>query len=59
MVNEVVNLRSRSVRAAIMSSGGKVDKVLVATDDDIAHCRLLFCATEAFQLQSPSFRLEL
>ena len=48
MLDQVRSLRSRSVRAAIMSSGrSKVDKELLATDEDIRECSLLFCAPEA------------
>ena len=54
MTDQVRSLRSRNVRAAILSSGGKVDKTLVATDDDIAHSNLLFCAPEV--LDVPKWR---
>ena len=35
MVDQVVNLRRRSVEAAIMSSGTKVQKELLATEEEI------------------------
>ena len=50
MVDQVQNLRRRSVRAAIMSSGSKVEKEFLATDDDIRNGRLLFCAPEAIEV---------
>ena len=47
MVDQVRSLRSRSVRAAVMSSGrSKIDKEFLAKDDDIRKCSLLFCAPE-------------
>ena len=42
MVDQVQSLRRRSVRPAIMSSGSKVDKEFLATDDDIRDGRLFF-----------------
>ena len=50
MVDQVQSLRRRSIRAAIMSSGSKVDKEFLATDDDIRDGRLLFCAPEAIDV---------
>ena len=50
MVDQVQSLRRRSVRAAIMSSGSKVDKEFLATDDDIRDGRLFFCAPEAIDV---------
>ena len=47
MLDQVRSLRSRSVRAAIMSSGSKIDKEFLVTDEDIRKCSLLFCAPEA------------
>ena len=48
MLDQVRSLRSRSVRAAIMSSGqSKIDKVFLATDNDMRECSLLFCTPEA------------
>ena len=50
MVDQVQSLRRRSIRAAIMSSGNKVDKEFLATDDDIRDGRLHFCAPEAIDV---------
>ena len=50
MVDQVQSLRRRSVRAAILSSGSKVDKEFVAKDDDIRHGRLFFCAPEVIDV---------
>ena len=50
MVDQVQSLRRRSVRAAIMSSGSKVDKEFLATDDDIRDGHLFFCAPEAIDV---------
>ena len=50
MVDQVQNLRRRSVKADIMSSGSKVDKEFVAKDEDIRDCRLLFCAPEVIDI---------
>ena len=46
MCDQVRSLRSRGVKAAILSSGSGVEKELIATDDDIANSSLLFCAPE-------------
>ena len=50
MVDQVQNLRRRSVKADIMSSGSKVDKEFVAKDEDIRDCRLLFGAPEVIDI---------
>ena len=50
MVDQVQSLRRRSIRAAIMSCGSKVDKEFLATDDDMRDGRLLFCAPEAIDV---------
>ena len=50
MVDQVQSLRRRSVRAAIMSSGSKVDKEFLATDDDIRDGRLFFFFVHLKQL---------
>ena len=49
MVDQVTNLRSRGVRATIMSGHKGVDKELLATDGDVVAGKfsLLFCAPEA------------
>ena len=47
MVDQVLSLRRRGVDAAIITSGGGVNKDLLATEDDIGKCSLLFCAPEA------------
>ena len=43
MVDQVSSLHSRSVRAAIISSGGKVGKELLVTKSDFDNSRFLFC----------------
>ena len=50
MTDQVQSLRRRSVRCAIMSSGGRVDKEYVATKEDLQKSSLLFCAPEAIDL---------
>ena len=52
MLDQVRSLRSRSVRAAIMSSESKIDKEFLVTDEDIHKCSLLFCAPEAIDSQN-------
>ena len=47
MVDQVLNLRQRGVDAAIITSGGGVKQQLLATDDDLGRCSVLFCAPEA------------
>ncbi len=46
MVDQVMSLRHRDVRAAVISSGSGVDKDLLATEEDLAACSLLFCVPE-------------
>lgn len=50
MTDQVQSLRRRSVRCAIMSSGSRVDKEYVATNEDLQKSSLLFCAPEAIDL---------
>ena len=47
MMDQVVNLRGRGVSAAIMSSGDSVGEELLAGEEELAKCSLLFCAPEA------------
>ena len=47
MIHQVRSLRSRGVKAAVMSSGSGVEKELIATDDDLASSSLLFWTPEA------------
>ena len=47
MTDQVRSLRSRGVKAAVMSSGSGVEKELIATDDNRTNSSLLFCAPEA------------
>jgi ATP-dependent DNA helicase RecQ len=47
MVDQVANLRAAGVSASVVSSGGGVPKALVASEDDLAKCSVLFCAPEA------------
>ena len=48
MVDQVKSLRKRNIRAAIISGGaGGVDEQLLATEDDLAKCSLLYGAPEA------------
>ena len=47
MVDQVRSLRSRSVKASVMSSGSGVEKEFIATDDDLVCSSHLFCAPEA------------
>ena len=54
MVDQVIGLRQRSVDAAIMSSGSKIQKDLLATEESIQNYHLLFCAPEA--IDTPKWR---
>ena len=48
MIDQTQCLRKKGVKAAILSTAAsKVDKTLLATDDDLSTCSLLFCAPEA------------
>ena len=48
MVDQVVSLRRRGVKAAIINTSGTgVEKELLATDDDLLSCSLLFGSPEA------------
>jgi len=47
MVDQVLSLRQRGVNAAVISYGSGVKKELLATEDDLGKCSLLFCAPEA------------
>ena len=47
MVDQIRSLRRRKVRAAIITSGGGVEKALLATEEDLAKCSHLYCAPEA------------
>ena len=47
MTDQTRSLRSRGVKAAIMSSMGGVEKDLLATADDLQKSSFLFCAPEA------------
>ena len=47
MIDQTRSLRSRGVKAAIMSSMGGVEKDLLATADDLQKSSFLFCAPEA------------
>ena len=40
MIDQVRNLRSTGVRAAVMSSGSGVEKGLIPTDDDLTNSSL-------------------
>lgn len=49
MVDQVRSLRTRGVKAAIISGGaGEFDEELLAKDTDLDECSLLFGAPEAF-----------
>ena len=47
MVDQVLSLRRRGVHASIISYGTGVKRELLATEDDLGECSLLFCAPEA------------
>ena len=47
MVEQVVSLRRRGVKAAIITSGTGVEKELLTTDNDSSSCSLLFSTPEA------------
>ena len=48
MIDQVLSLRRRDVRSAIITSvTGGVDKGLLATDGDLTSCSLLYCTPEA------------
>jgi len=46
-VDQVVSLRAVGTSAAIITSGGGVQKALLATKDELKKCSILFCAPEA------------
>jgi ATP-dependent DNA helicase RecQ len=50
MIDQVRSLKSRGVKAAIMSSASGAEKGLLATDEDLCNSSLLFCAPEAIVL---------
>ena len=47
MVDQVLSLRAAGVRAAVVTSGGGVQKDLLASEEDLAKSSVLFCAPEA------------
>ena len=48
MIDQVRVLRGKGVNAAILSNAaGKVEKSLIATEEDLSASRFLFCAPEA------------
>ena len=47
MVDQVRTLRSRSVKASVLSSASSMEKEFIATDADLASNSHLFCAPEA------------
>ena len=47
MVDQVLSLRRRGVHTSIISYGTGVKRELLATEDDLGKCSLLFCAPEA------------
>ena len=52
MIDQVTNLKSKGVDAAIMSSNasfGESKRTLLATDDSICKSKLLYCSPEALQ----------
>ena len=51
MVDQVRSLRLKSVKAAIITSGEGVDKELLANEEDLKTCSLLYCAPEAIVKQ--------
>ena len=51
MVDQVRSLRRKSVKAAIITSGEGVDKELLANEEDLKTCSLLYCAPEAIVKQ--------
>ena len=51
MIDQVQSLRRRSVKSAIISSGGKGDKEYLATSEDIKTSNILFCAPEAIDTE--------
>ena len=47
MVDQVVSLRSRGVKAAIVTGGDGVRAEFIASEDDLKSASLLYCAPEA------------
>ncbi len=47
MVDQVLGLRAVGVRASIITGGDSVPKELLATEDELTKCSLLYCAPEA------------
>ncbi len=47
MVDQVISLRRRGIRAAVLSTGSGVEKSLIASEEDLAECSLLYSAPES------------
>lgn len=48
MVDQVLSLRCRSGRSALPTSGSSVDQELIATEEDLSACSLLYIMPEAW-----------
>ena len=47
MVDQVLSQRRRNIRSAILASGRGVNQDVVAKDEDLSTCSLLYCSPEA------------
>ena len=47
MIDQVASLKAIGASASIATSGGSVPKALLATEEDLVNCSLLYCAPEA------------
>ena len=47
MIDQVASLKAIGASASIATSGGSVLKALLATEEDLVNCSLLYCAPEA------------
>ena len=47
MIDQVASLKAIGASASIATSGGSVPKALLATENDLVDCSLLYCAPEA------------
>ena len=47
MIDQVASLKAIGASASIATSGGSVSKALLATEEDLVNCSLLYCAPEA------------
>ena len=47
MIDQVASLKAIEYSASIATSGGSVSKALLATEEGLVNCSLLYCVPEA------------